>query len=380
MTQAIGVLNAGSSSLKFGFYAAEAPTGSDPPFWRGQVELGARGQRHAAALSALLGDFESRFPSMQLAAVGHRVVHGGQHFDAPAPVDDEVLREIERLVPLAPQHQPHGVAAIAALRSQRAGLLQVACFDTAFHRTQDPRSERFPLPESLHAAGVRRYGFHGLSYESIASQLPARLEAGAEGRVVVAHLGNGASLAALRERRCVATTMGLTPLDGVMMGTRAGAIDPGVLLYLMREHGYDEPRLARLLQEESGLLGVSGISHDMRVLLESDAPAARFAVALFVQRLVQEIASMAAALDGLDALVFTGGIGEHAPAVREAACERLAWMGVDLDPEANPRDGPRITRSASRVSAWVIPTDEEAVIAGHTRRILSEVTRAGAAR
>ncbi len=369
MTRVIGVLNAGSSSLKAAFSDAAADA---RPFWRETIELDADAPDHETALADLLDAFAKRHADAELVAVGHRIVHGGPDFAAPARVDAAVLAEIERLVPLAPQHQPHGLAAIRALRAQRPDLLQVACFDTAFHRTQDPRSERFPLPTALHDAGVRRYGFHGLSYESIAAQLPEVLGDAGEGRVVVAHLGNGASLAALRARRCVATTMGLTPLDGLMMGTRAGAIDPGVLLHLMREEGYDEARLTQLLQAESGLLGVSGISHDMRDLLASDAPDARFAVALFVQRLVQQIASMAAALDGLDALVFTGGIGTHAAPVREAACTRLAWLGIELDAEANRADATRLTQPGSRVSAWVIPTDEERVIAGHTRRILAE--------
>ena len=386
MTDAILVLNAGSSSLKFGLYPAGECFVSVPR-WRGRIERigadahwqatgsgedaageppGEAGADHARALDFLLGELERRFPHERLVAAGHRVVHGGTHFGGPVPIDAEAIRRIAALVPLAPRHQPHGLAAIAALAEMRPGLLQVACFDTAFHRTQDPRAERFPLPIELHDAGVRRYGFHGLSYEAVAARLPEVLGERAEGRVVVAHLGNGASLAALRERRCVATTMGLTPLDGLMMGTRPGSLDPGALLHLLREHGYDEPGLSALLYDQSGLLGVSGSSSDMQDLLEDESEAARFAVDLFVQRLVQEVASMAACLDGLDALVFTGGIGERSAEIRARACGRLGWLGAQLDDPRNRSNAERIEAQGSRIAVAVVPTDEESVIAGHT--------------
>ncbi len=399
MSEAIVVLNAGSSSLKFGVYAAQpgqggaAAAADEAPRLRGQVEgiggaarfvcgdgdgridevdSSARGVEatsdHAGALEFILAQIDARLPGLHVVAAGHRVVHGGTRFTEPVVVDEAVLEALRELVPLAPRHQPHGLAAIEALRRSREGLLQVACFDTAFHATQHPLAQRFPLPPRLHEAGVRRYGFHGLSYESVTARLPALLGDAADGRVVVGHLGGGASLAALRERRCVATTMGLTPLDGLMMGTRPGSLDPGVLLHLMRELGYDEPGLSRLLHDESGLLGVSQISSDMRALLASEAESARLAVDLFVYRLVREIAAMAAAIEGLDAVVFTGGVGENAAPIREAVCRRLAWLGIELDAGANAGRGPRITTPSSRVSAWVVPTNEEAVIAAHTRR------------
>ncbi|MEM7409802.1 MAG: acetate/propionate family kinase [Myxococcota bacterium] len=390
MRDAIVVLNAGSSSLKFGLYPASAEAFAGAPLWRGRIErigdaaswsaagsaadvpatpLGEHGRDHARALAFLLEEIGSRFPDLQIAAAGHRVVHGGTRFAGPARIDDAVRAEIQRLVPLAPRHQPHGLAAIAALAEQRRDLLQVACFDTAFHRSQDPLAERFGLPSSLHEEGVRRYGFHGLSYEAVAAQLPRVLSERADGKVVVAHLGNGASLAALRARRSVATTMGLTPLDGLLMGTRPGALDPGVLLYLLREHGYDEARLSALLYDESGLLGVSGSSHDMQDLLVDAGEAAATAVALFVQRLVQEVASMAGALDGLDALVFTGGIGERSAEVRARACGRLAWLGIALSAEANAAHAERIEAPGSAIAVAVVATDEEAVIAEQTWRV-----------
>ncbi len=382
---AILTLNAGSSSLRLALFRA----GAEPErAWSGQIAgigeeprpgdehslepLAVPARDHAEALALLLARAAEEARELRIVAAGHRVVHGGERFAAPVVVDAGALAEIRRLVPLAPRHQPHAIAAIEALAAAKPGLVQVACFDTAFHRTQPELAQRFALPEALHAAGVRRYGFHGLSCESIAAQLPAHLGAAARGRVVVAHLGSGASATALREGRSVASSMGLTPLDGLVMATRPGALDPGVLLYLMREHGYDEARLSRLLYDESGLLGVSGLSRDMRVLLASDAPAARLAVALFIERLVREIGSLAAALGGLDALVFTGGIGENAAEVRALVCTRLAWLGVTLDSPANARHGPRLTTETSRVSAWRLATDEESVIAGD---VLSQIHR-----
>ncbi|MAG34549.1 MAG: acetate kinase [Deltaproteobacteria bacterium] len=399
MNDAIIVINAGSSSLKFGIYAAlpgdrrsDAPSPDHAPWLRGQIEgldssarflctdsagveemitLTSPGADHAVALDFILDQIALRLPNLRIVGAGHRVVHGGARFCEPVVVDRGVLDALHELVPLAPRHQPHGIAAIDALCRSRPDLIQVACFDTAFHTTQHPLAKRFPLPPALYEAGVRRYGFHGLSYESVASRLPEWLGETADRRVVVGHLGAGASLAALRKRRCVATTMGLTPLDGLMMGTRPGSLDPGVLLHLMREHDYDESRLSQLLHDQSGLLGVSQLSSDMRTLLSSDAPEAKLAVDLFVYRLVQEVASMVSTLDGIDALVFTGGVGENAASIRGRVCRRLAWLGIDLDVDANGDHGPRITTPDSRVPAWVVPTNEEAVIATHTRRHLA---------
>jgi acetate kinase len=303
-------------------------------------------------------------------AAGHRVVHGGADFTAPVRVDAAVLAALDALVPLAPLHQPHNLAAIRAVSAAAPDLPQVACFDTAFHATIPAVAQAFALPRTLAAEGIRRYGFHGLSYEAIAARLPEVLGPRADGRVIVAHLGNGASLCAMRGRASVASTMGFTALDGLMMGTRTGTIDPGVLLHLMEAKGWDAARLGRLLYKESGLLGVSGLSSDMRALLASDAPEAAEAVALFVYRAVREIGSLAAALGGLDALVFTAGIGEHAAPVRAAIVAGCAWLGLTLDTAANAAGGPRIS-GPGPASAWVVPTDEEGVIARATARLVA---------
>jgi acetate kinase len=303
-------------------------------------------------------------------AAGHRVVHGGEAFAAPVRVDAAVLAKLEELVPLAPLHQPHNLAAIRAMAALRPGLPQVACFDTAFHRTQPRLAQIFALPRELTGQGIKRYGFHGLSYEYISGALAGYMGDGARGRVIVAHLGNGASLCALRDGISVATTMGFSTLDGLVMGTRGGNLDPGVLVYLLRQ-GWDVARIENLLYRESGLLGVSGMSSDMRDLLASADAHAQEAVALFAYRIMREIGSLAAALGGLDALVFTGGIGERAAPVRSAVCEQLAWLGVALDTAANDKAGPCITQPQSKVSAWVIPTDEELVIVRHTLAAVS---------
>jgi acetate kinase len=368
MQDAIAVLNAGSSSLKFAVY--RLARGANPErVLRGQIDGVSGADAHARALA----EFEQRLareaPALRLVAAGHRVVHGGARFTAPALVTDALLAELRALVPLAPRHQPHAIAAIESLRAARPELAQVACFDTAFHHTLPEVARRFALPAELHEAGIRRYGFHGLSLESIAAQLPKHLGAAADGRIIVLHLGGGASATALRERKSVATSMGLTPLDGPVMGTRAGALDPGVLLHLLRE-GWDEARLARLLYDESGLLGVSGSSRDLRALLASDAPRARLAVDLFVESIVREVGAQAALLGGLDALVFTGGIGENAATIRARVCARLAWLGIALDDEANAHGGRRITREGSAISCWVLATDEEGVIARATLALL----------
>ncbi len=328
---------------------------------------------HSGAIEFLLDWVQrGKLGELRLAAAGHRVVHGGKKFTQPVRVDDGVLADLESLVPLAPLHQPHNLAAIRAVASHAPKLPQVACFDTSFHRTQPAVAQQFALPRELTTSGIQRYGFHGLSYEYIAARLLEVDDHAATGRTIVAHLGNGASLCAMRGGVSVATIMGFTPLDGLAMGTRCGAIDPGVLLYLMNQNGMDAPSLEKLLTQESGLLGVSGISSDMRTLLEkesTDAHAAE-AIELFVYRIAREIGSLAAALGGLDALVFTGGIGEHAPSIRARVCRAASWLGLDFDERSNEQAGPRLSSSTSRVSAWVIPTNEELMIAQHTQHLL----------
>ncbi len=389
--EAIAVVNAGSSSLKFSLYAlAEGPL---RPAMRAQVDgLGATPRfvakdaqgkvcaerswpagatvDHALALDCILQLLHDQFAHLPLRGVGHRVVHGGAQFSAPLRVTVDLLPALEAFVPLAPLHQPHNLAPIRRLLASAPQLPQVACFDTAFHRSNPELAQRFALPRALHDEGVRRYGFHGLSYEHIASVLPKLAPRAAAGRTVVLHLGAGASACALQGGRSVASSMGFSALDGLPMGTRSGALDPGVLLYLMDRHGMDARALEKLLYRESGLLGVSGLSSDMRDLLASDAPGAAIAVELFVYRIAREIGSLAAALGGLDAIVFTAGIGEHAPAIRQRIGEACAWLGVHIDAEANAAGGPRISRARSRCSAWVVPTDEELMIATHTLKAL----------
>ena len=392
MPDVILVLNAGSSSVKFSVHD-EDPTGSLPARLKGQVEsigvaprleaqdgsgsdvIGrqldlSRGSDHEAAIACILSWLGEHLGAARITAVGHRVVHGGLRFGRPAKIDATVLAEIERLIPLAPLHQPHHLAAIRAVARAAPTLPQVACFDTAFHRTQSHLAQAFALPRALSEQGVRRYGFHGLSYEYVASVLPEVAPEIESGRVVVAHLGNGTSLCALRDGQSVATTMGFTALDGLVMGTRPGLLDPGVLLYLMDEQGMDSKALAKLLYHESGLLGVSEISSDMRVLLGSDDPRAKEAIDLFVYRIGRELGSLAAALGGLDALVFTAGIGENAAAIRAGVCRGAAWLGIELDPAANASGGPRLSTESSRASAWVVPTDENRMIARHTQALL----------
>jgi acetate kinase len=388
LNSAVLVLNSGSSSVKFALY--RAADGDSQRLLSGQIdniELAPRlllreasgeasehalkahsdpGRTRAEALSFLIGMLSQRAGGAGVLAAGHRVVHGGSRFREPVVVDREVLGVLETFIPLAPLHQPHNLAAIRALLDAAPGLPQVACFDTGFHSTQPRLATMYALPRELEARGVRRYGFHGLSYEYIANVLPGYLGGHAEGRVVVAHLGNGSSLCAMRERRSVATTMGFTAVEGLVMGTRPGSLDPGVLLYLLQEMGMDAATVSDLLYHRCGLLGVSGISHDMRELLASTDPRAAEAVDLFVYRAITQIGSLVAALEGLDGLVFTAGIGEHAALVRERICRGLAWLGLELDADANKRNGPRISREGSRVSAWVIPTNEELMIARHT--------------
>jgi acetate kinase len=385
------VLNAGSSSLKFETYALRdrqlAPAlqgqvdgiGSDARFAARDSDGSAVAEQDlddaaladpAAALAWLSDWLERRLAGHRLLGVGHRVAHGGVGFDAPVRVDETVLRALEQLEPLAPLHQPHNLAPIRGLMRTRPDLAQVACFDTAFHRTQPIEAELFALPRHFYAEGVRRYGFHGLSYQSIARRLREVAPEVAAGRTVAAHLGNGVSMCALVDGRSVATTMGFTALDGCPMGTRSGSLDPGVVLYLARERGMALGEIESLLYRESGLLGLSGISNDMRELLSSDSPNARLAIDYFNYRLAREVGSLAAAMGGIDALVFTAGIGENSAEIRAAVCRRLAWLGLELDEQANLSGGPRISRAGARVSAWRLQTAEELMIAEQTCSVL----------
>jgi acetate kinase len=392
MADAILVLNAGSSSLKFSVFLNGEPP---EPLLRGQLEglftrprFTARdhagsmvGERDWAADTSLghEGAIEFLFTwgrggalrGHRIAAAGHRVVHGGRKFTQPVRLDANVLKALEAFVPLAPLHQPHNLSAIRAIAQRAPELPQVACFDTSFHRTQPGVAQFFALPRRYTEEGVLRYGFHGLSYEYIASVLPGLDARAAAGRTVVAHLGNGASMCAMMGGRSVATTMGFTAVDGLPMGTRCGALDPGVLLYLMDQHGMDARALEKLIYQESGLLGVSGISSDLRTLLASPDSHAAEALDLFVYRIGRELGSLAAALGGLDALVFTGGIGENAAGIRAGVCHNAAWLGLDLDEAANNAHATRISRPGSRVTSWVVPTNEELMIAQHTRRLLA---------
>jgi acetate kinase len=293
-------------------------------------------------------------------------VHGGEHYSAPTPLSEAVLRELDSFVPLAPLHQPHNLRAVRAVAALMPDVPQVGCFDTAFHRSQPAVAQAFALPRKLSAEGVKRYGFHGLSYDYVARQLPAVIGERAMGAVVIAHLGNGASMCALRDGKSVASTMGFTAVEGLMMGTRTGSLDPGVMLYLMEQKGMDAKSLTNLLYKESGLLGVSGISQDMRTLLSSSAPEAAEAVDLFCYRIARELGSLAAAAGGLDALVFTGGIGEHAAQVREKVAALSAWLGIAIDSSANAAHATRIDAAGSRVAVAVVPTNEERMIARYT--------------
>jgi acetate kinase len=307
-----------------------------------------------------------------LLAVGHRVVHGGQHYFTPILIDEKVLIDLENLIPLAPLHQPHNLAAIRALQEIMPTLPQVACFDTALHRTQPDIAQLFALPRGITDAGVRRYGFHGLSYEYIVSVLPDLDASLVKARIIVAHLGNGASLCAIQNGRSVATTMGFSPLDGLVMGTRCGSLDPGVLLYLMKHYNMDAHALEQLLYYQSGLLGVSGISSDMHTLLDSDEPQAKEAVDLFVYRVGREIGSLVAALGGLDALIFTGGIGENSAEIRAKICQWTEWLGLELDVSANETGATCISIPSSKLTGWVVNTDENRMIAQHTLQQISD--------
>ncbi len=393
MTNTIAVLNAGSSSLKFslfvergdefdliargqaeGLYTAPRFVAKDgagkllaEKSWGDGASLG-----HSGALDHLIGFLRSDLGGYQLVGVGHRVVHGGAEFTQPVRVDAAVLSALDKYIPLAPLHQPHNLAPIRNLLERSPQLQQVACFDTAFHSTAPAVAQAFALPKAITDRGVRRYGFHGLSYAYIASVLPQHDERAARGRTVVLHLGNGSSMCAIAGGRSVASTMGFTAVDGLPMGTRCGSLDPGVILYLMDELKMDARAIEKLVYQQSGLLGMSGISSDMRTLESSDAPQAKAAIDVFIYRIGRELGSLAAALGGLDAVVFTGGIGENSRSLRDRVCRDAAWLGVEIDAVANHGNGPRISTEKSRVSAWAIPTNEELMIARSTRRLLGQ--------
>lgn len=404
MPETILVANAGSSSLKFELFDIGSD-GSPASRLEGRVEgIGSRPrlliktadggllidetyrenkirdlpEALALARDRLVGLLSGRMP----VALGHRVAHGGPTYSGPVLVDDAVLTELERFVSLAPLHQPNNLAPIKSLRERAPEIPQVACFDTAFHRGHSPLADRYAIPEPLYTEGVRRYGFHGLSYEYVAARLPDIAPDIAQGRVVIAHLGSGASMCAIRAGRSVESTMGFTALDGLPMGTRSGQIDPGVVLYLLTEKRMKAKAVEHLLYHECGLKGLSGISGDIRDLLASDRAEAKLAVDFFVYRIALFAGALASAMGGIDAFVFTAGIGENAPTVRAAVAQRLEWLGLELDGEANGRGGPRISRQGARVACYVIPTDEELMIARHTIETLREhgyVSLAGAA-
>jgi acetate kinase len=388
MERGLLVINAGSSSIKFAGYVVKDELlflgkgqveglRTEPRFvcknaaghmlgehhWPGAIT-------HGEAIDYMISWIEARATNVRVAAAGHRVVFGGAAYAGPIQLDETAIAEIEKLVAFFPLHLPHNLAAIKALAELHPTLPQVACFDNSFHRTQPRVAQLFALPRRMFDQGVRRYGFHGLSYEFIARTLPEHAPEAT--RVVVAHLGSGASLCALRNGKSVESTLGFSGLDGLPMGTRPGALDPGVILYLLQALGMDAKAIEKLLYTESGLLGVSGISNDMRDLLASGDSRAKEAIELFVYHIIKNLGALTAVLGGIDALVFTAGIGEHAPEIRERVCFRAEWIGVRLDPVANTAGGPRITAAESPVSAWVIPTDEERMIAIHTRCLLTE--------
>lgn len=385
------VLNVGSSSLKFCVFLLH-----DRTQWeivaRGQIEdLGTSPRLSAknghgevladryledavgdgqAAIGPLIDVLESKWGGTRILGVGHRVVHGGARFGRPVVLSLEILKKLYELVPLAPLHQPHNLAAIEAVSERLPGVPQVACFDTSFHLGKPEVAKLIPLPREICPPGLQRYGFHGLSYEYIASVLPEVAPEIARARVIVAHLGNGASLCAMRDAKSIDNTFGFTALDGLCMGTRPGSLDPGVVLYLFQALGLSAKEVETILYEKSGLLGISGTSSDMRDLLPASEPAAQLAVAYFVYRAAKEIGAMAAVLGGVDGLVFTAGIGENSAEIRRRICEASSWLGVEVDEQANANAGPRISASESKVSVWVIPTNEELMIAKHTGSLL----------
>ena len=389
------VLNAGSSSLKFCVF--QRPAGDN---WhlaaRGQIEGIGTSPRLSAkdaggeslanqdvaardgkeALDALAGWLRSNYGGSRVLGVGHRVVHGGSRFKGPTILNADVMRELYKLVPLAPLHQPYNLAAIEAVFERLPGIPQVACFDTSFHRGQPAVAELVPLPLELRQQGLQRYGFHGLSYEYIASVLPQVAPEIARGRVIVAHLGSGASLCAMKEGKSADSTLGFTALDGLCMGTRPGSLDPGVVLHLFQGLNLPAKEVEALLYKKSGLLGISGISSDMRDLLGRSEPEARLAVDYFVYRVAKEIGALTAVLGGIDALVFTAGIGENSPEIRRRICEASAWLDIEIDEAANSQRLSKISTSHSKISVWVIPTNEELMIARHTGALLGLAAKA----
>lgn len=388
MMDSILVLNAGSSSIKFQLFSVQSSNRLDR-LLKGQFEgigvkphLVAKGPEgellveetwdaHVvpnvpAALEKVVGFLRQRLGGKLPGAIGHRVVHGGPKFNRPTVVTDELLAQLEPLIPLAPLHQPNNLAPIRAIRERLPELAQVACFDTAFHRGHPELADRFAIPESLYQEGVRRYGFHGLSYEYVADRLKHVAPQIADGKVIVAHLGSGASMCAISGGKSIDSTMGFTALDGLPMGTRPGQLDAGVVLYLMQQKGMSPKDIERLLYNDCGLKGLSGISNDVRVLLESSDPRAKFALDFFVYRIAALAGYLAVAMGGLDGFVFTAGVGENAPKIRLDVMERLSWLGLAVDPAENASGGPRISSQASRVACYVVPTDEELMIARHT--------------
>lgn len=391
MANVVLTINAGSSSLKFSLWEIAGP-GDLCEVWRGEIEkigIAPRILAHrpdgSPIIDRRLGEtaadqtHEQLLPKIfkllpksptELSAIAHRVVHGGERFQQPVRIGADVLSAIEALTPLAPLHQPHNIAGIQACARLRPEVPQVASFDTAFHRTMLPLACWFGLPREYKEQGVRRYGFHGISYEYIARQLRKLDAAALAGRTIVAHLGNGASLCAMLNGRSIDTTMSFTPLDGLVMGTRPGALDPGVVIYLLREYGMSAAQIEDMLYHHSGLLGFSGIDSDMRALIASHDPRAREAVELFVFRAARGAGALVASLGGLDGLVFTAGIGEHAPAIRTAICARLGWLGIEIDEDANEARAQCISRLTSRVRVYVVPTDEERILAEHALILL----------
>jgi acetate kinase len=387
MSGCVAVLNAGSSSIKFALYRADAALDL---LFKGQVErIGSKPHMkvtdgagktvverdwpaldHRGATQEILQTGRQLIGDAPVHAVGHRVVHGGMQFAAPTRVNAGVLDQLAKLIPLAPLHQPHNLSPIRVIAEAVPDMPQVACFDTAFHRSQPHLAQSFALPRKLSDEGVKRYGFHGLSYEFIAARLREIDPKLASSKLIVAHLGNGASLCAIRDGRSVASTMGFTAVDGLMMGTRSGALDPGVILYLMDSHGMDARAIEKLVYNQSGLLGVSGISSDMRTLRQSKAPEAREAIDLFIYRIAREIGSLAAALGGLDGLVFTGGIGENDTSTRAEVAAQCGWLKIALDDKRNAAGDGRISAAGS-LPVWVIRTDEERMIARHTMDVVN---------
>jgi len=391
MPDTIAVLNAGSSSIKFSLFSAQGETLA--PSIRGQIEGLSTSPRfvakaadgaqiaekrwpegvkldHDEALDVLIGFLRSELADNRLIGIGHRVVHGGLAYTQPVHVDAEVLKVLETFIPLAPLHQPHNLTPIRRALELAPELPQIACFDTSFHRSQPEVAQMFALPAELREAGIRRYGFHGLSYEYIASIMSGSVPAAAWDKTIVLHLGNGASMCAMEAGRSVASTMGFTAVDGLPMGTRSGSLDPGVILHLIEQRGMDVRAVEKLIYNQSGLLGVSGISSDMRTLLASEDPKAGLAIELYLYRIRRELGSLAAALGGLDAIIFTAGIGENSPEIRRRVCRDATWLGAEIDEAANDAGRRCISLDSSRIAVWVIPTNEELMIARHTHRLL----------